>query len=287
MTMSRPASRWVVDPDDPRAPPAEVWERMTPEERRAVVESLPSEFEPSEAHPPEGDRHFGAKIRARDALGGFFARTGRRVYLASELPVYYDGEPMFAPDLMAVADVEIREREKWTVAEEGKGLDFALEIVVSGRRRKDLERNVELYARLGIPEYFVFDWARLALRAFRLPEGGHAYQPLVPQGGRIASSVLGLDVAVEGARLRFFHGGAPLPESEELIARLERMVDEGELRIFEAEHRAEEARLQAEEARLRAEREARLRAEEARLRAEAERRLAEALAEIERLRKDG
>jgi hypothetical protein len=33
-----------VDPDDPRAPPQELWERLTPEERARIVDSLPSEF---------------------------------------------------------------------------------------------------------------------------------------------------------------------------------------------------------------------------------------------------
>lgn len=37
-------SEYIVDPDDPRAPPHEVWERMNPEQRQRVVDSLPSEF---------------------------------------------------------------------------------------------------------------------------------------------------------------------------------------------------------------------------------------------------
>lgn len=284
--MTQPAEPWAVDPEDPRTPPVEVWERMSPEERRRVVGSLPSEFPPDEASPPEGDRHFLAKVRAREALSSFFARTGRRVYLACEMAVYYPGERMFASDLMAVCDVELRERESWVVSAEGKELDLALEIVVSGRRRKDLEDNALQYARLGIPEYFVFDRARLRLHGFRLAAGARAYQPIVPQAGRYGSRVLGLELAIEGERLRFFHGMAALPEAEELIVRLEGMLDDVEARLHRAEQRAEEeARLREEEARLREE-EARLREEEARLREEAERKLAEALAEIERLKRD-
>ena len=43
MVMRAPASArlWVVDPDDPRAPPDEIWEAMSPEERQRVVDSLP------------------------------------------------------------------------------------------------------------------------------------------------------------------------------------------------------------------------------------------------------
>src|SRR5262245_36984624 len=41
----------------------------------------------------------------------------------------------------------------WVVAEEGKGLDFVLEVLHKGDRNKDLVENVERYAQLGIPEY--------------------------------------------------------------------------------------------------------------------------------------
>jgi hypothetical protein len=250
---------------------------MTPAERERVVASLPSELEPSEAQPPEGDPHFDAKIGARAALKGFFGRIGRKVYLACELPVYYPGEKMFAPDVIAVLDVELQPRMSWVVSAEGRGVDLALEIHVAGDRRKDLERNVERYARLGISEYFIFDRGRLGLTGYRLAEGG-SYQRIVPQGGRYPSAVLALELALEGERLRFFSGTAPLLQSEELIDKLEGMLDDLEARARAAEERAEaEARLRAEEARLRA--------EEARLRAETERRLAEALAEIERLKR--
>ncbi|WNG50125.1 Uma2 family endonuclease [Archangium minus] len=265
------ADSYRVDPDDPRAPPQEVWDRLTPEERAHVIASLPSEFPVSEANPPEGDAHFEAKVRAREVLGGFFSRVGRKVYLACELPVYYPGERMFAPDVIAVMDVEPHSRMRWVVSAEGKGLDFALEIHVAGERRKDLERNVERFARLGIREYFLFDRGRLKLTGWRLVgEGRRVYQPIVPQQGFYTSEVLGLELQLEGERLRFYLGRAPLPESEEMIATLERMVGEAEA------HRTEEAQVRAElEQRL---------AEEAHRREESERKLAEALAELERLR---
>jgi hypothetical protein len=49
-------STWIVDPADPRAPPQDVWDRMTPAERAAVVASLPADT-PLELRPPEGDAH--------------------------------------------------------------------------------------------------------------------------------------------------------------------------------------------------------------------------------------
>jgi Uma2 family endonuclease len=279
-----PADPYRVNPDDPRAPPQEVWEQLTPEERARIVASLPSEFPASEAAPPEGDPHFEAKARASEVLGSYFSRIGRKVYLACELPIYYPGEPMFAPDVIAVVEVETHSRMSWVVSAEGKGVDLALEIHVAGERRKDLERNVERYARLGIREYFVFDRKRLRLMGWRLEEGRRSYRPLLPQHGFYPSQVLGLELQLEGERLRFYHGGAMLPEADEMIATLERMVEGVEQRRSELEQQlAEEARLRAEEARLRAE-ETRLRAEETRLREDAERRLAEVLLEMERLR---
>jgi hypothetical protein len=267
-----PAS-WVIDPDDPRAPPQELWDRMTPAERQSVVDSLPSELEISQTSPPEGDFHFEAKSTAKDTLSGYFQRIGRRVYLACELPVYYPNEPLFAPDLIAVLDVEQKHRMTWTVSNEGKGLDLALEVLWAGRAKKDLEENVARYAALGIPEYFVFDRRRLRLRGYRLTSPtAKRYQPLIPQEGRLSCSALGLELGIEGEKLRFYHGLAALPESSELIARLGSMVGDLEKRMDDAERRAEEAE--------------RALADERRERADERKKLGEALAEIDRLKRE-
>jgi hypothetical protein len=85
---------------------------MSPEERRRVVATLPTQV-PMELMPPEGDAHWQAKARARLTLGSFFQRIGRKIYVSSELAVYYPGEPRFAPDMLAVLDVESHERTSW------------------------------------------------------------------------------------------------------------------------------------------------------------------------------
>ncbi|WP_437607501.1 Uma2 family endonuclease [Sorangium sp. So ce834] len=281
------ATPWRVDPDDPRAPTVEVWEQLTPEQRREVVDSLPSDFPLDEASPPEGDPHWHPVTRARTTLDRWFRRAGRRVYVSGNLAVYYPGERVFSPDVIAVVDVEVHERDRWVVLDEGKGLDFALEVIVRGKRRKDLQRNVEWFARLGIPEYFVYDRKRGSLRGFRLPSSAaKVYEPLIPQRGHYASRVLGLDLVVEDGRLRFYAGDAAIPDTDELIDKLGALVDAAEQRAQELELRLdEEARAREEEARAREE-EARAREEEARAREEAEHRLAEALAELERLRRE-
>ncbi len=245
----------AIDPADPRAPSEDEWNRMSVEERRACVAALPSAV-PIELHPPEGDRHTKAKDGPATALQEFFRRLGKKVYVSKGLATYYPGEPVFCPDVLAVRDVE-HPREKWVVSDEGKGLDFVLEVHVSGNRTKDFETNVKRYARLGIPEYFAFDRGKLRLAGWRLPEPtARTYVPIVPQAGRFPSRVLELDLALEEDRVRFYFGTAPLAEAEELIQRLERAVSDVTARAQQESGRADDL----------------------------ERRLAAALAELEKLR---
>jgi hypothetical protein len=84
----------------PMAPSVEEWEALSPAERAAVAAGLPGEVTDGEMAMPEGERHFQAKIRALDALRGYFRRQRRRIYLAAEMPTYYPAEPRFAPDLI-------------------------------------------------------------------------------------------------------------------------------------------------------------------------------------------
>jgi Uma2 family endonuclease len=277
----------------PMAPSAEEWEALSPAERAAVAAALPGEVTYDEMAMPEGDRHSKAKARALDALRGYFTRQRRRVYLAAELPIYYPAEPRFAPDLLAVLDAEDVDRDKWVVSAEGKGLDWVLEVHVGGDRKKDAERNVARYARLGIPEYFLYDRAQNLLAAYRLASpDARVYTAIPPNHGLYESRVLGLEVQVAEDRLRFYAGTALLLESDEFIARLQTMFDDAQRR------REEESRLREEESRLREaaeqrrDEEKRLREEteqhrdeEKRRREEAEREVGRLRAELERLKR--
>jgi Uma2 family endonuclease len=288
---------------------------MSEEERARVVDSLPGEVTDAELSPPEGDLHFSAKSGALGALKEHFSRSGRSLYVASELPVYYPNEPRFAPDLLVVLEVEPHVRNKWVVQHEGRGLDFVLEVHVGGSRKKDARLNVERYARLGIDEYFIYDRKRQRLEGWRLPSpGARVYERLEAQEGRYRSEKLGLELVVEEGRLRFYAGSVMLLEYEELVAQLRQQVEQLEQRVEqlgqqneqlgqqneqlgqqkdrwrtraleEARQRKAEARQRKAEARQRllaerqAQTEARLR-EQAERRAEAEARRAEAEARL-------
>lgn len=102
--------------------------------------------------------------------------------------------------MLAVVDVpqpEDDERLAWVVADEGRGLDVVLEVLHRGDREKDLVDDVERYARLGIPEYFVYDREKQRVHGDRLATAdARRYDRVVPQAGHIASRILGVDLAV-------------------------------------------------------------------------------------------
>lgn len=225
---------------------------MSPAERTRFLEEVLDALSDPRAAMSEGRPHKKAKTRALDLLGLHFGVTGLVVYLAEEMAVAYPGEEIFTPDVLAVvgvAETEDDERMAWVVADENKGLDLVLEVLHHGDRRKDLVENVERYARLGIPEYFVYDRAQQRIRGYRLPaSGAKRYQPIVPQGGRYSSTVLGIDLAIEEGTLRFFHGMAELFGSADLIRRLSGMVRERETKADQAEAKADQAEARAEQA---------------------------------------
>jgi hypothetical protein len=132
----------------------------------------------------------------------------------------------------------------------GKGLYLAIEVLVADSRRKDLNLNVECYARLGISEYFVFEPVSASLHTFRLSPETEVYEGLVPQFGRFECRVLGLEIATEGRKLRFIRNDATLLATWQHTDRLSQSVDElgkkvdAELQRAEAEAQRAEAEAQ-------------------------------------------
>lgn len=261
-------------PPLPRAPTREAWDAMTAAERAAAVEALPLSLPQShiiQRAMAEGDEHLETRYQARDTLRRWYRSRERQVYVGSEMMVYYPGEEPITPDVFAVREVATHWRKTWVVAEEGKGVEWALEVLASGRRAKDLDRNVTRYAELGIAEYFVFDLRTRRLHAWRQSAPGvRRYEPIRKEGDSYPSQVLGLDLLVVGRTLRFRQGTSELLTAEDLLERLEETVAELAVHVEAQSLRAEEERLRAEEQRL------------ARERAEAE--VAALRAELERLR---
>jgi Uma2 family endonuclease len=234
-------------PAPPRvvAPTLEAWRAMSPAEREQWLIAANEALSDPRAAMSEGRPHKKAKTRALDMLGRHFGAIGRVIYLAEEMAVHYPGEESFTPDVLAVLDVpqpEDDERLAWVVADEGKGLDLVLEVLHRGDRKKDLVDNVERYAALGIPEYFVYDRARQIIHGHRLTApSARRYERIVPQAGRYTSTVLGLDLAVVGGTLRFFYGESELGGTPALVERLQSMVDDLGARADQAAAQAAQA----------------------------------------------
>ena len=223
---------------------------MSRQARERFIEQVTAALQREEAYLSEGRPHFRAKVGAVTTLGEHFQRVGKHIYLACELPVLYPGEAPFSPDLMAVLDVEDPgdedTRMAWAVAEEGRGLSLVMEVHYSGNKDKDLVLNVARYARLGIPEYFVYDRRAQKLYGYRLQAG--RYISIIDRRGMLRSAVLGLDLAVLDGRLRFFADEALVPESGELLARLERLMEQRTHEISDEIAAREAAELRAEAA---------------------------------------
>lgn len=234
----------------PVAPSAEAWASLSPAAREAFLIEANTYLSDPRLTMTEGRPHTLAKQRFADLIGLHFRTLGKPIYLAEDLAVHYPREEVFSPDVLAVLGVAQPPddtRLAWVVLEERRGLDLVLEVLHNGDRKKDLTTNVARYARLGIPEYFVYDRARQRLHGFRLERPGE-YVAIVPQHGRVRSSVLELDLAIVEGSLRVFAGVAELIGTEELVNRMQGMLDRATQDVDAAQASAAQAQASAVQA---------------------------------------
>ena len=207
-----------------------------------------------ETLPGEGTAHSRPITETHDRLRGHYSRIGRGIFIAPNIGVHYPDAPAFAPDLIAVLDVPLHDRTRWRVDVEGRGVDFVLEVLADGDRRKDLVDNVRFYASLGIPEYLVFDVRGQSLTGWRLstPEAA-VYTRVMPQLGRVPSRVLGLDFGIFDRQLRIWRDGAEVPSTADLAHLLGQLVEQKDAALARLSEEAERAQREAERAQREAE----------------------------------
>ena len=221
---------------------------------RAVPLPLPAlvEYPDSDGEPmAENDAQRAAIMYGIGALRNWFA--GRAdVYVSGDLLIYYEeGDPRtsIAPDVFVVLGAEDRERRSYKLWEEPKAPDFVMEVASESTWEHDLEKKPDVYARLGVKEYWQYDpkWEFLPfqLGGWRLSGTGCVHQPAVRSlDGTLTlrSAVLGLDLRVKGREMHFHDpatGRALLGHREEHAAR----------RVAEARAERESAARQAAETR--------------------------------------
>ena len=232
----------------------------------------------------ENDWQLHAMLYAIGVLQAHFARRPD-VYVSGDTLIYYEegniGKSV-APDVFVVLGAPAHKRMVYKLWEEPKAPDFVLEVASPKTWKDDEGRKGELYARLGVREYWQYDpmggLLPVRLRGRRLVDGGvYEAQPVVegPDGTlMLRSETLGLDLlAGRGGELHFRD-----PSTGRLLLGLEEMV---------TAHRSAESLIEHEAAGRRVA-EARVEQETAARRAtEAAHRTAEArIAELEALLRD-
>ena len=219
---------------------------------------------------PDGDYQFEHFVGLLFMLRSFFRDRPDVAVKGNTMLYYVEGEPgmWLSPDCYVAFGVDLsllRENNNYRVWDMGKPPDFVLEIGSPGTWRNDLGDKRDIYAGMGVGEYWMFDPSGgdhygFALRGERLVDGEYRMLDMREDadGGVWGySPTLNLEFHWEDSRLRLYDpvGGRWLENDEE----------------------AEAARLSAEAARLSAE----VRAESA------EARIAELEAELRQLRGQG
>ena len=176
----------------------------------------------------ETDVHRTLMFELIGMLQAFF-RDDPHVYISGNLFLYYqEGDPrqVVAPDVFVVQGVRNRQRRIYKLWEEGVVPAVVFELTSRSTRGEDLRSKYDLYARLGVTEYFLFDplgeYLRPPCRGYRLRQG--RYRPLVAaEDGSLGSAVLRLALHPRGEQLRLYDPATqrwlPTPQEETMARR--------------------------------------------------------------------
>ena len=220
------------------------------------------------------DLHRRILMRTLQVLDAHFEERPE-VYVSGDILMYYvEGDPRqsVSPDVLVAFGLGKKLRRSYLVWKEGKIPDFAMEFSSKGTYRNDLGRKMELYASLGIQDYFLYDAERLYLPSpimgFTLVDGSYVPISAGPDGG-LHSTALGLDFYIGDVGLGIYD---PVGDNwlqtpaESASARADREATRAELQTI----RADMAETRADE--------------EAAARQKAEAELAELREDLERLK---
>jgi hypothetical protein len=122
--------------------------------------------------------------------------------------------------VLLVHGVRKWDRPIYKLWEEGRAPSLVIEVTSSSTKDEDLNDKKEIYRRLGVEEYFLFDpygdYLEPQLQGYRLESNW--YVPMSPEwDGSLVSRTVGLRLRTEGDRLRLVDPkpGRPLPWGEE------------------------------------------------------------------------
>lgn len=205
------------------------------------------------------DVHRRILMRTLQVLDTHFAERPE-VYVSGDILMYYvEGDPRksVSPDVLVAFGLGKKPRRSYLVWKEGKVPDFVMEFSSKGPYRNDLGSKMELYASLGIQDYFLYDAEGLYLPSpimgFTLTDG--SYVPIsAGRDGSLHSTALDLDFCVGDVGLGIYDpiGDNWLQTPAESALR---RAKKAETRAEQEAERAEMAEIRAEMAETRAEQE--------------------------------
>jgi Uma2 family endonuclease len=181
----------------------------------------------------ETDVHIDWMIRIRDILRHRY--RGQQVYVGANLLVYYqEGDPskFVVPDDFVAKDCQPGRRRTFKIWEEGKAPDVAFEITSRSSRQEDESYKPQVYARVGVREYFLYDptgeYLDPPLQGFRLH--GLDYRRIkLDRTGAIKSDQLGIALRLKDGDLVFSDartGDELLTKAEAAEGRAAQLEDE-------------------------------------------------------------
>jgi len=160
----------------------------------------------------ETDDHRQAMTRSIELLERHYA--GQQVYVSGDLLLYYEqGNPkkFVVPDAFVVKGKSPVNRRTYRLWIEQTAPQVVIETTSKSTRLKDLKSKPEIYAQIGVREYFLYDpsldYLDPPLQGQRWVDG--SYQPISQEtSGGLFSEELGLELRYENARLQFYQPGS-------------------------------------------------------------------------------
>ena len=214
-------------------------ERISPSTKHPpynLEEDDPSVVYPDSDGEPmaENEEQLYAMIDAITTLREWYA-SREDVHVGGDLLVYYrmnDNETRVAPDVFVVFGSDKALRPSWRVWVEGKAPDIVMELASGSTWRRDMREKRDIYAEMGVVEYWRFDptsnYFIPPLMGERLGDGEYTKIDLTTNRDGLVwgnSAVLGLDIcALPDGSLRFYDpasGQWLRTHSEETAARRE------------------------------------------------------------------
>lgn len=219
--------------------------------RRAALPKRPRqpvEYPDSDGEPMETPRHYFAGVYAVTVLMRHF---GKAMHFGANNGVYYrknDLHAVVVPDVYAVSGKPQTVEDWYFLWDHDLPPDFVLEMASKTTYQRDKVAKRDIYARIGVKDYFMFDptgrYLDEPLLGFRLSKTSHkALEPTrLPDGGlSIRSEILKLDLRAwrgdDHPTLRFFDPvtSSYLLSAEEQAGQAERQQQEAERQQRESE----------------------------------------------------